>query len=265
VLPSEGKPVYSSYWTFKSEAYTDVVDGIEKVLLQKKEQKENIIKEKKQQKIQVDLEEKRKSDAAKKQQEELADWEKTKADNKITVYQKFIKKYPKSQFNQTANNKIKQLRSKNKKAKQKKTITKSTTPTFDLKSPKLNLKTTPKVISQADDEDVLLEKGSIILQRSFFASLPVLGAALIVMLGIKFNNPTIDSIMNSTFFIVAIMIGIILILVYQLILMADDFSYIVDEGTETKEISWGIVLTFISFGIISALGILFLQMIINSF
>ncbi len=277
VLPTDGKPVRSSYWPFESEAYTDIVEGIERVLLQKKVEKENQLraekekeinvakraeelkKEREQQQLRAAEAEKKKAEEAKKRQEELADWETTKKDNKITVYQKFTRKYPQSEFNETAKNSIKLLRNKNKKAKRKTTPTKKDNSLLKKESPTSTFfNTTKKLPTQLEKEDVLLEKGSVILERSFYASLPIIGAVIIEMLRHKLQIPLIDSVFNSTFLSGAMIIGVIFILIYQLILLIDDYSLIVDADTEIKETIWGVILTLISCGIISVLGILLL-------
>lgn len=282
VLPSDGKPVYSSQWEFISEAYTDILDGIEKVLLSKKEQKEKQIQEAKQkeinaaieverlrlekekQKKQAELAEKKKAEEATKPHEELTDWEKTKKDNKITVYQKFIKKYPQSDFNETAKNSIKLLRNKNKKARQKNAERNSTIPLPNFKTPKEVITKSSKVKTQAEKEDNLLEKGSIILEHSFYASLPVIGVVSIYMIKDNFQVPLVQNILDFQLVYVGSIIGAVLILFYQLIIVVDEYSYIAEEETEVKETIWGIVLTLISFGAISALGIFIISAILES-
>lgn len=179
VLPAEGKPVYSSHWSFVSEAYSDVVDGIEKILLQKKEQTEN----------------------------------------------------------------------------QKGTPTKSSTPTS---------KKTPTDNTQLEEEQVLRKKmGLIILKRSFYASIPFLGAALATLLGVKYSTPAIDTILDSNFYKVILMIGVFPILGIQIIKVVNDFNDLVDGKLEENVATWSIVLTFILYVIICGLGLLFIQMILD--
>ncbi len=281
VLPTDGKPVRSSHWPFESEAYTDIVEGIEKVLLQKKEQKEKQIREakqkeidaakeaerlkheKEQQRIQAELDKKKKEEEAKKRQEELTDWEKTKKDNKITIYQKFIKKYPQSEFKETANNNIKLLRNKNK-AKRKKAPPKPNTQPFNLKNPKVVSKKNTTIKTQVEKEDAILEKGSIIFEHSFYAALPVIGVSLFNKIGDKFQVPLIQSILDYQLAYIGAIIGIVLMVIYQLIIVADEYSLIVEEETEVKETIWGIVLTLISFGALSTLGIFITSAILGS-
>ncbi|MFK7775027.1 MAG: toll/interleukin-1 receptor domain-containing protein [Saprospiraceae bacterium] len=281
VLPKDGKPVYSSHWSFKSEAYTDVVDGIEKVLLQKKvdgekelrtakekqieatKEAERLKKEKEQQKIQLEIAEKKKAEEAKERQEELNAWKKTKADNKITIYQKFIKQYPTSEFKEEARNKINLLRNKNKKTKQKNTPTKSLTTSLNLKTSPPVSNAATKFADQLEKQDAFFERAAIILERGFYASLPVIGAVSLTLFEKKFKIQLLKSILNIDLSSAAIILGIAIMLIYQLTLVAEDYTFITNEGTEMKETIWGIILTIISFGIISLLGVFILQMILG--
>lgn len=274
VLPTDGKPVYSSHWSYKNEAYTNILDGIEKVLLQKKRDKEKQLQEakqkeiaaaneterlrieKEQQKIKDEVAENKKAEEAIKREEELVDWEKTKADNKITIYQKFIKKYPESEFNKTANDEIELLRSKNKTKKKKPKKTSSISSTSNISSS--NPSNTPKT----EDTDWTTEKAGAILLHSFYASLPVIGLALINMIGNELQVPLIQDILSFQLVYGGAIIGIIAILIYQLIIVADEYSYMVKEETEVQETVWGVVLTIISFGAMSALGIFLCQIIL---
>ncbi len=183
VLPTEGKPIYSSHWSFTSEAYTDVVDGIEKILLQKIEEKEI--------------------------------------------------SFP----------------------NEKSTATKSST---------TSSKKTSTSNNQLEEEQALRKKmGLIILKRSFYASIPFLGAALITLLGVKYWTPTIDTIMDSTFYKVILIIGVFPIIGIQIINVVNDFNDLVDGELEENVASWSIVLTFISYAAICGLGLLFIQMILD--
>ena len=274
VLPTDGKPVYSSHWSYKNEAYSDILDGIEKVLLQKKRDKEKQLqeakqkeiaaaneteklrKEKEQQKTKDEVEENKE---AIKREEELADWEKTKTDNKITIYQKFIKKYPNSEFNKTANNEIELLRKKNKAKRKKPKKTSSISSTSNISS------SNPSITPKTEDTDWTTEKAGVIFLHSFYASLPVIGAALINMIGNELQVPLIQDILSFQLVYGGAIIGIIAILIYQLIIVADEYSYMVKEETEVQETVWGIVLTLISFGVMSALGIFLCQMILANF
>lgn len=240
VLPQDGKPVFSSDWKYPPEAYSNIVNGIKKVLKQREVKRNNQLQEEKQK--QQEIAAAKKAKKLKKEQEKLRIKEEQEKKQKIDA----------------ANKQIKDIANQAK-TKNPFNIKTPTTPNLNFKAPNISTKKSTPPLNQLEKEDILMEKGAVILERGFYAALPIIGYFLIAFSVNKFEIQTF----SDSFIPIFAIIGIVIFFIFQLIVVVDEYSYI-ELKSEVSETIWGVVLTIISCGLISGLGIFILNLIFSN-